>query len=156
MDDAADLSLSAYFTSSRSRRQLGLFLGGATFVMLSALITRRALVRRYTASIPPFYQPSTRPGRQVNGAFEALEALNLATINVLSVGLTMTGGLLWAFDISTLDDMKRKVRAKIGTDGLEGREEDADAEMESWVAEILARREEKEKSAGATRNKPNS
>jgi hypothetical protein len=130
--------------SQRARRQLGLFFAGAGFFAFSTLITRRALVRRYQASIPKFYQPSNRPSFQVNGALEAFEALNIATINVLSLGMMTAGGLLYAFDISSLDDMKRIVRRRLGVDGNK-MDQEAEEEVEELFGSILGRNLKKEK-----------
>ncbi|KUJ07269.1 uncharacterized protein LY89DRAFT_540973, partial [Mollisia scopiformis] len=130
---------SAFF-SQRARRQLGLFAAGAGFFAIASVITRRSLVRRYKQSIPKFFQPSNRLNYEVNGAMEALEALNLATINVISVGMMATGGLLWAFDISSLDDMRKKVRTNLGVDPIRT-DEDAEQEIEEWFATVLARKE---------------
>jgi hypothetical protein len=132
--------------SPRSRKQLGLFLAGATFFTFSSLITRRSLVRRYKASIPAFYQPSNRPKTDVNGALEAFEALNIATINVLSFSMMSVGGLLWAFDISSMQDLRRRIRGGLGVDGSGRSETDAEEEFEEWLATVLARKEEKERS----------
>jgi hypothetical protein len=71
---------------------------------------------------------------------EAFEALNIATINVLSVGMMVSGGLLWALDISSLDDMKRKVRTNMGVDGSQN-DSEAEEEIEEMIATILARKE---------------
>jgi len=146
----APKSQSAFF-SQRSRRQLGLFFAGASFFALSSIITRRSLVRRYKASIPKFYQQSNRPNVEVNGAMEAFEALNIATINVLSVSMMVTGGLLWCFDISSLNDMRRKIRGGLGVDGSERSEQNAEEEMEEWLATVLARKDTKEKRGKANR-----
>ncbi|KAI9858290.1 MAG: hypothetical protein M1813_007565 [Trichoglossum hirsutum] len=128
----------------RSGRQLGLFLAGAGFFALSTYITRRALVRRYKASLPAFYQPNYRPNT-VNGAMESFEALNIATINVTSFAMMATGGVLYAFDISSLADLRRKVRGGMGIDDGTGRsEKDAEEEFEEWLAGVLARKSEKE------------
>jgi hypothetical protein len=126
--------------SRRSMRQLGLFAAGAGFLAISTAITRRSLVRKYKASIPRFYQPSNRPNIEVNGAMEALEALNIATINVFSAGVMFTGGMIWAFDISSLDDMRSKVRKSMGATGSP---EDAAAEkeIEEWFDSVLSRKE---------------
>ena len=129
--------------SRRSMKQLGLFFGGAAFFGLSSLITRRALVRRYAATAPKFYTSSNRPAAEVNGAMEAFDALTVATANVLSVGLMTAGGALWAFDISSVEDMRRKIRGGLGIDGSEGRESQAEQEMEEWLATVLKRKEEK-------------
>lgn len=81
----------------------------------------------------------------MNGAVEAFEALNLATVNVMSFAMMFGGGLLWALDISSLDDLRRKVRGGRGVDGSgSGRSErEAEEEMEEWLATVLARKEEK-------------
>ncbi|KAH8802794.1 hypothetical protein F5884DRAFT_756105 [Xylogone sp. PMI_703] len=132
--------------SARSRKQLSLFFAGASFFALSTLVTRRSLVRRYKASIPKFYHPSNRPVGNVNGALEAFEALNIATINVLSISMMVSGGLLWAFDISSLEDMRKKIRGGLGIDGNGVSANDAEEELEEWLATVLARKEEKQKS----------
>jgi hypothetical protein len=125
------------FFSQRARRQLGLFFAGAGFVALSTIVTRRALLRRYRATVPRFYQPSNRPNKITNGYMEALEALNLATVNVLSYAMMLGGGVLYAFDISSLDDMRRNVRSKMGNgDGAEVNEEE-EKEIEKFFVDIL-------------------
>jgi hypothetical protein len=128
------------FFSQRSMRQLGLFAAGAGFLAISTAVTRRSLVRKYKASIPRFYQPSNRPNIEVNGAMEAFEALNIATINVLSAGMMVSGGLLWAFDIASLDDMRSKVRKSMGADGS-SEDQAAEEELEEWFASVLSRKE---------------
>ncbi|MCJ1303759.1 hypothetical protein MMC08_006570 [Hypocenomyce scalaris] len=132
--------------SPRSRRQLSLFLAGSTFFTLSILTTRRSLLRRHRLTRPSFYHPSNQPPRvPVNGAMEAFEALTIATMNVTSFAMMMTGGALWAFDISSLEDLRRKVRGGLGVDGTGRGESDVEQEFEEWLATVLARKEEKEK-----------
>jgi hypothetical protein len=94
--------------------------------------------------MPRFYQPSNRGNNEINGAVEAFEALSIATINVASIGMMLTGGLLYAFDISSLDDMRRKVRQQIGVDGIRT-DQDVEEEIEEWFATVLERKELKEK-----------
>jgi hypothetical protein len=132
-------SESAFF-SPRSRRQLGLFAAGVGFFALSTAITRRSIMRRYKSTVPKFYQQSNQPNTNVNGAMEAFEALNIATVNVFSVGIMATGGLLWAFDIASLDDMRSKVRTNLGVDPIRT-DQDAEQEIEEWFASVLARKE---------------
>lgn len=60
---------------------------------------------------------------------EAFEALNLATINVFSLGMLGLGGFLFAFDISSLDDVRRNVRRKLGVD-VAGTQTDQEGEEE--------------------------
>jgi len=83
---------------------------------------------------------------------EALEALKIATINVLSAGLMASGGLLWALDIASLDEMRTKARrAWGGVDGA-GRDEKADEEIEEWLATVLARKDQKAKGGDETKD----
>lgn len=71
---------------------------------------------------------------------EGLEALNLATMNVFSVGMMGVGGILWAFDISSLDDMKKRYQKNMNEIG-NTESEISDADIEEWFASILARKE---------------
>ncbi|KAI9879212.1 MAG: hypothetical protein M1830_009213 [Pleopsidium flavum] len=141
---------SSPFPSPRTRKQLTLLLAGTTFFALSTLITRRSLTRRYKVTLPKFYQQSNRPNTDVNGATEALEALSLATLNVASLAMMVTGGVLWACDISSMEELRRGVRGGLGVDGSGRREEE---EMEEWVVSVLARKEEKERVREITRRK---
>jgi hypothetical protein len=142
---------SASIFSKRSLRQLGLFFGGAAFFGFASIITRRSLVRRYKATVPKFFQQSNRPNTEVNGAMEAFEALTIATVNVFSLSIMFTGGMLWAFDISSLEDMRRKLRGGLGIDGEE-RGNAAEEEIEEWLATVLARKDEKERQKKATKD----
>ena len=51
-----------------------------------------------------------------------------------------SGGLLWAFDIAGVEDMRRKVRKQIGVD-VSRTDQDAEEEIEEWFATVLARKE---------------
>ncbi|MCJ1245585.1 hypothetical protein MMC30_002789 [Trapelia coarctata] len=139
-------SLLSHLTSSRSRRQLSLFVAGASFFALSSLITRRSLLRKRALVKPTFYYPSNAPPKiPVNGALEAFEALNIATINVASFTMMMTGGVLWACDISTLEELRKEVRGGLGVDGTGRGESDAEDDWEEWLAGVVERKREKEK-----------
>jgi hypothetical protein len=153
----------------RSLKQLGFFFAGASFFALSTLITRRAVTRRHAATVPKFYSRSNQTaitsaleaGGQGGaagaassqataaaaaegmaagaGPLMAVEALNLATLNVLSFAVMLTGGVSWAFDVSSLDDLRAYARRHIGPPG--GRtEEEAEREVEEWMARVLARK----------------
>lgn len=135
----------------RSAKQLGLFFAGAGFLTASTLISRRAVARKMVDSIPKFYQPShhgPRPPPRAQAEkgedqLVAVEALGLATLNVFSFGVMLTGGLMFAFDISNLEDLRRKARRKLyGTNGAVDKA--AEEEVEEWIAEVLSRRDRKE------------
>jgi len=64
----------------------------------------------------------------------------MATINVFSVGMMLSGGLLWAFDIGSVEDMRGKVRTNMGLDAVRT-DQDAEEEIEEFIASVLARKE---------------
>lgn len=116
-----------------------LLLGGLTFFAFSLWTTRRALNRRYLASVPPFYTSSLYHKPDVSGGAEAFEALNLATLNVLSLGMAGTGGILCALDINGVDDMRKFVRRGFYSDGGDVTKVDKELEdeVEAWVGNVL-------------------
>ena len=75
----------------------------------------------------------------------AVEALSLATINVLSFGMTVVGAALWKLDIRSLEEMRRMVRGGLGVDGTGRSEQEVEEEMEEWVVNVLTRKEDKER-----------
>lgn len=80
----------------------------------------------------------------MSGAGEALEALNLASINVLSFGMMSSGAALYALNINTLDDARRIMRA-----GLEGgspskSDEELEQDVTEWVSSVLGERFQKQ------------
>jgi hypothetical protein len=62
--------------------------------------------------------------------------------------MMMAGGAFWAFDISTMDDLRRKVRGGLGIDGTGRSERQAEEDFEEWLAETLARKDQKRRSRG--------
>ncbi len=76
---------------------------------------------------------------------EAMEALNIATVNVLSLAMLSTSGALWYFDISSMADARRKLRGGLGVDGSGKSEGEAEEEFEEWLATTLSRKEAKER-----------
>ena len=139
---ASSTSAIKEFFAERQRKQLGLFAASAGFFALSAFITRRSLVRRYKITTPNFYHPSNHP-MEVNGALEAFEALNIATVNVLSVSMMLTSGALWAFDISSIEDIRRSVRKRFGMN-LNQTNQGVEEDLEEWFATVLERKDKKD------------
>ncbi|XDG07395.1 hypothetical protein ABKA04_007010 [Annulohypoxylon sp. FPYF3050] len=131
--------------SQRSLKQLGLFFGGAGFMFLSTMVTRRSVARKYMATMPKFYNQSNRPVKKVqsDSSLIALEALSLATLNIMAFGIMTTGGLGWAFDVSSADDLRRMSRRSYGIPGGTS-DEDAEREIEEWIAGVLGKKEKRE------------
>lgn len=59
--------------------------------------------------------------------------------------MMLTGGLLWAFDISSMEDARMKIRGKLGLDGSGMSTAEAEEEFEEWLATTLARKDNKRK-----------
>lgn len=131
--------------SRRSFRQLGLFFGGSCFVMFSVLLTKRAVARHQIKAQLRFFQPTHRtigsgPKEKLpdKDPLVAVEALNLATLNVISFGIAMVGGAAWALDVSSLDDLRRLAKRSMHGAGTGARtDEEAEREMAEWVATTL-------------------
>lgn len=116
-------------------KQFGLYFAGAGFMLISTMITRRAIIRKKRIGMPKYFES----GHSISverpmGALDALEALNLATLNVLSFGVLLTGGLSWAFDVSSVEDMRRRMYGPSGR-----RDEAAEKAVEEWAARVLSR-----------------
>ncbi|EMC98554.1 hypothetical protein BAUCODRAFT_430530 [Baudoinia panamericana UAMH 10762] len=128
----------------RQRRQDGLFFGGVAFTCFSALLTRRALIRRrlpHPAAFTPSNAPPTGRAAKVDGSFDAVEALSLATLNVCSIAMVAAGAMAKLFDIADLEDLRDGVRRGVGFD-VYGGEAEADKELEEWIAGVLSGKEE--------------
>jgi hypothetical protein len=143
--------------SQRPLTNLKLLFGGVTFFTLSLLITRRAFTRRVLASTPPYWTSSVYHRAPVNGAGDAFEALSLATLNVCSFAMMATGGVLYALNINSVEDMRRYVKKEMGTGTV--RDEEVEKEVEEWVAKVLGEKfgvelkKEKEKETGNVEGK---
>lgn len=77
---------------------------------------------------------------------DAIEALNIATINVASLAIMITGGLMWGFDISGMEELRVRLRQGLGLAGEA--ERNAEEEFEEWLASTLARRDGKKERRG--------
>ena len=107
--------------SSRSRhlKQFGLCLAGAGCLAASIAVARRSVLRKQLESIPRFYV-SNRHIPEVDPADRqilAAQALSLATLNVTAFGIFVTGGLSWAFDLSTVTELRQRTRTSLMKSG---------------------------------------
>lgn len=105
-------------TSARSLQQLSIFVFGATCLLASTAITRRAVHRRHLRITPKFYEPNTNPYEHFSPFHDAIQALNLATMNCVSAGVMGLGGTLWAFDISGLKEAQGVLRGRLNYDTI--------------------------------------
>ncbi|CAF9928586.1 MAG: hypothetical protein GOMPHAMPRED_005172 [Gomphillus americanus] len=130
-----------YMTNRRSRKQASLFFLGATFFTFSTLMAKRATLFRQRATYPHFYKPSNSPPPPINVRAEAVEALQLATMSAFSGVMMIGGGLLWAFDISSLEDIRSRARRSAVT--LVPSQAQQDRAFEEWLADTMAKRKAK-------------
>ena len=117
-------------------------------MLLSSLFTRRAVARRYKSIRPPFFHPSNEaPVVTFNGPLEALEALTVASLNVFSFSVLMTGGMFWAFDISSLSEWRARTRARLGYEDVVAAEQSADGgkTQDEWIVAVLDQEDEEVK-----------
>lgn len=112
---------------------------------VSVVVTRRACRSRILASIPPYYTSSVYHKQDISSANEALEALSLATINVLSFGMALSGGVLYALGINSVEDMRKVARRSLmGGGTLSPDDERIEKEVEGWVLAIMGQNAEAE------------
>ncbi|KAK9420917.1 hypothetical protein SUNI508_01008 [Seiridium unicorne] len=131
--------------SQRSLSQLGLFAAGAGFLAFSTLITRRAIARKHIVGLPLFFEQSNRPASKIgsDGGLVAVEALGLATLNTICFGVMATGGLSWAFDISTVAELRETAR-KHTLGGMGELDEAAEKEIAKYFSDIMAGKDQKD------------
>lgn len=79
---------------------------------------------------------------RAEGSVMAAEALALATLNVAAFAVMLAGGLAWAFDLSSVADLRARARLRLHRQtGGEADDDDGalDREVEEWAAGWLAR-----------------
>lgn len=111
-------------TSPRSLRQLSVFLLGSACLVATTAITRKAVWRRQLRTKPSFYAPNTNPHEFFSPMSDALQALNLATMNCFSVGLLLVGGTMWTLDIANLKEARSILRGRLNYDSIYRSEDD--------------------------------
>ncbi|KAG5926055.1 hypothetical protein E4U42_003689 [Claviceps africana] len=132
--DAPPSSLTPW---QRQARQLGLFFAGAGFMAASVAVTRRSVLRRQLESFPRFYSSNRVMPRldSGEGSLMAVQALGLATLNVASFGILLTGGIAWSFDLCDVRDLRVRTQAALRRPGTSSEEDEK--EMEQMVGSIL-------------------
>ncbi|KAK3046267.1 hypothetical protein LTR09_012215 [Extremus antarcticus] len=145
----------------RVRRKNAMFYGGIVFMGLSVFVTRRSLARKRAEMLAaqttlPLSTPSTTiaplraaapapaaEASKVDASLDAVSALGLATLNVFSFAMLAVGSAMQYFDLADLEDVRSGVNRQLGND-VEGGDAEGDREIETWIAEVLARKDEKE------------
>ncbi|TWU77039.1 hypothetical protein ED733_007782 [Metarhizium rileyi] len=123
--------------SQRKLKQLGFLFAGAGFMAASVAVTRRAVLRRQLESYPRFYS-SNRASLHIDSgerSVMAVQALGLATLNVVSFGIMLTGGLSYSFDLCSMGELRERTQAALRRPGNFSPEDEK--EMEKMMGSIL-------------------
>ncbi len=67
---------------------------------------------------PKFYEANTNPHEYFSPFSDACQALNLATMNTVSVGIMALGGTMWTFDIANLREAQVILRRRLNYDSI--------------------------------------
>ncbi|KAF4466070.1 hypothetical protein FALBO_7083 [Fusarium albosuccineum] len=123
----------------RQFRQLGLFFAGAGFLAASVAISRRSVLRRRLDSFPKFYVSNRQPVKfdSADRSLLAVQALGLATLNVMSFAIMLIGGISWGFDLCSIKELRERSQAAIRRPGLVNPEDEK--EMEQMMEDLMAR-----------------
>ncbi|KAH7304905.1 hypothetical protein B0I35DRAFT_414128 [Stachybotrys elegans] len=123
----------------RQMRQLGLFFAGAGFLAASVAVSRRSVMRKQLASLPKFYSSNRNPVKVDSSerSLLAVEALGLATLNVMSFAIFLTGGLSWAFDLCSVKELQQRTHAAVSRTGTVNPEDEK--ELEEMMDSLLAK-----------------
>ncbi|KAG5931179.1 hypothetical protein E4U53_001901 [Claviceps sorghi] len=121
----------------RQARQLGLLFAGAGFMAASIAVARRSVLRRQLESFPKFYSSNRVVPRVDAGdrSLMAVQALGLATLNVASFGILLTGGIAWAFDLCDVRELRARTQSALRRPGTFSEEDEK--EMEQMMGSIL-------------------
>jgi len=127
-------STASYSPLMRQVREFGLFFAGASFLAASIAVSRRSVLRRRFDTLPPFHTSNryTKPFDGSDRVSLATQALGLATLNVMSFGIMLTGGISWAFDLCSVRQRTQAVLQRPGNVDPE-----AEKEMEDMMRSLL-------------------
>jgi hypothetical protein len=74
--------------------------------------------------MPKFYEPNTNPHEYFSPFSDACQALNMATMNTVSVGIMTVGGIMWAFDVANVREAQASLRSRLNYDSIYGSEDE--------------------------------
>lgn len=139
---AAAAATASYSPFTRKLHQLGLFFAGAAFMAASVAVSRRSVIRRRLETVPAFHTSNRAPAR-FDGADRvglAAAALGLATLNVASFGVLLTGGIAWGFDLCSVAELRERTQAALRRPGnYRDADPAAEKELEDMMKTLLER-----------------
>jgi hypothetical protein len=84
--------------------------------------------------MPKFYEANTNPHEYFSPFSDACQALNLATMNCISVGIMALGGAMWTFDIANLREARAVLRGRLNYDRIYQSEDDVPNTISDMIA----------------------
>ncbi|KFH43555.1 hypothetical protein ACRE_056730 [Hapsidospora chrysogenum ATCC 11550] len=129
---------------SRHLRQVGFCLAGAGFLAASIAVSRRSVLRLRASTYPPFYTSNRNPASKLDSqdrALIAVRAFGLATLNVMSFGVMLVGGISWAFDLSSVAELRERTKASLErSSGLSTEDEEkVEKELEKLLGPLYSK-----------------
>ncbi|KAL4722313.1 hypothetical protein ACLX1H_010664 [Fusarium chlamydosporum] len=126
-------------TWERSFRQFGLLLTGVGFLAASVAVSRRSVLRMRQNSFPKFYSSNRNPVKvdPADRSLLAVQALGLATLNVMSFGVMLIGGISWAFDLSSIAELRERTQAAVRRPGSVNPEDEK--AMEELMEDLMGK-----------------
>ena len=90
-------------------------------------------------SFPKFYSSNRAPAKidSAERSLLAVQALGLATLNVMSFGVMLIGGISWAFDLSSIAELRERTQAAVRRPGSVNPEDEK--AMEELMDELMGK-----------------
>lgn len=91
--------------------------------------------------MPKFYA-SNRHVPKMDGNDKQLlaaHAFSLATLNVMSFGVLLVGGISWAFNLSSVEELRQRTRESIARDSAVPTNPDEEKALEEMMDSLLAK-----------------
>lgn len=116
----------------RQVKQFGFFMAGAGFLAASVAVTRRSIGRKKLEMFPAFYISNRNPVKVTPADRQALaaQALGLATLNVMSFGIMLVGGISWGFNLSSVEELRQRTRMALTRPSGMSEEDEKEAEKQ--------------------------
>jgi hypothetical protein len=107
----------------------------------SIFITRRSVVRRQIDAFPRFYTHNRYPPRfdSSDRSLLAASALGLATLNVMSFGVMLVGGISWGWDLCSVTELKERSREAVTRPGRKELDPEEEKAMKEMMEDLMSK-----------------
>jgi hypothetical protein len=107
----------------------------------SVFITRRSVVRRQLDAFPKFYVGNRTPPRfdSSDRSLLAVQAFGLATLNVMSFGVLLVGGISWGWDLCSMRELRERSQAALRRQGRQTVDPEEEKALKEMMDHLLAK-----------------